>query len=292
MNFNNKLALGSVQFGLVYGVANPHGKVASVEVKKILQYAKIHGLDTLDTAVEYGESESLLGRLGIHTWKAVTKLPAWTNDHLDINKWVQEETLKSIARLGVSQLHGLLLHRPRQLLESFGGRLYEALQAVKEQGLVSKIGISVYGPEELDLLLDQYSVDLVQAPLNILDRRLVESGWSKRLHAAGVEIHTRSTFLQGLLLMPSHQRPVKFSHWADVWNEWHRWLAETGLNPLQACLRYANGLPDIDRIVVGVDSVDQLDEIINATNGVLPSLPAFAPLQDKRLINPASWSQI
>lgn len=292
MNFNNKLALGTVQFGLAYGIANPYGKVASKEVTKILQCAKSYGLDTLDTAVEYGESETLLGSLGIHSWKVVTKLPVLSNGHSDINKWVQQETLQSMARLGVSQLHGLLLHRPGQLLESFGGELYEALQAVKAQGLVNKIGVSVYGPEELDRLLDRYPVDLVQTPLNILDRRLLESGWAKRLHAAGVEVHTRSTFLQGLLLMPSHQRPAKFSYWSGIWSEWHRWLAETGLSPLQACLRYANGLPDIDRVVVGVDSVVQLDEIINAANGTLSSLPAFEPLQDKRLINPVSWSQL
>lgn len=292
MSFNNKLALGTVQFGLAYGISNTTGRVTLQEAAAILQRAKTCGLDTLDTAIAYGESEKVLGKLGVRSWEIVSKLPALPNDCLDIQQWVQDEARQSMARLGVSQLHGLLLHRPSQLLENCGTELYEALQAVKEQGLVSKIGVSVYGPDELDLLFDRYSIDLVQAPLNILDRSLVESGWASRLHAAGVEVHTRSAFLQGLLLMPSDQRPAKFGYWPEIWSEWSRWLTETGLSPLQACLRYTCSLPDIDRVVVGVDTASQLDEIITAAEGTLPSLPAFKPLQDQRLINPASWNQL
>ena len=184
------------------------------------------------------------------------------------------------------------MHRPGQLLEDIGPELYGALKAVHSEGLVKKIGISIYQPATLETTLAQYAVDLVQAPLNILDRSLVESGWARRLSDAGVEVHVRSVFLQGLLLMPASQRPAKFAPWTDIWAEWDRWLAQTGLTPLQACLRYACGLESIDRVVVGVDSLAQLDEVLSASDGVLDSLPAFKPFQDDRLINPATWHQL
>jgi aryl-alcohol dehydrogenase-like predicted oxidoreductase len=287
-----KLALGTVQFGLVYGVANTYGRVTEQEAGAILQRAQACGLDTLDTAIAYGDSEAVLGQLGIEHWNTVTKLPAVPDDCQDVEQWVYEQIQQSINRLGVSQLHGVLLHRPAQLLEKMGPALYGALQSIKVQGKTRKIGVSVYSPADLDALFDAYALDLVQAPLNILDRGLVESGWAGRLHDAGVEVHTRSAFLQGLLLMPATQRPAKFNRWANVWRSWDGWLEQEGLTPLQACLRYVTNLPQIDRVVVGVDTVAQLKQIVQVADGKLATLPQFDTLQDARLINPASWSQL
>lgn len=287
-----KLALGTVQFGLVYGVANTSGRVSEQEAGVILQCAQACGLDTLDTAIAYGESEAVLGRLGIERWNTVTKLPALPKNCQDVAQWVHEQIQQSMTRLGVSQLHGVLLHRPTQLLEKMGPTLYGALQSIKAKGKTRKIGVSVYGPAELDELFDTYELDLVQAPLNILDRGLVESGWAVRLHDAGVEVHTRSAFLQGLLLVPAAQRPAKFSPWANIWHAWDKWLEQEGLTPLQACLRYVTNLPQIDRVVVGVDTALQLQQIIEAADGKLPTMPEFPDLQDTRLINPASWNEL
>lgn len=287
-----KLALGTVQFGLDYGVANTSGRVTAQEASAILQQAQACGLDTLDTAIAYGESEAVLGRLGIERWNTITKLPAVPDDCQDVAQWVQEQIDQSMARLGVSQLHGVLLHRPAQLLEKIGPALYGALQSIKAQGKSRKIGVSVYGPSELEALFNAYAIDIVQAPLNILDRGLVESGWAGRLHDEGVEVHTRSAFLQGLLLMPAAQRPAKFSPWENIWRAWDGWLEQEDLTPLQACLRYATNLPQVDRVVVGVDTATQLQQIIEAADGKLSTMPEFPDVQDARLINPASWNQL
>lgn len=287
-----KLALGTVQFGLDYGVANTSGRVTVQEAGAILQRAQACGLDTLDTAIAYGESETVLGQLGIERWNTVTKLPAVPDDCQDIALWVNEQIHQSINRLGVRQLHGVLLHRPAQLLEKMGPALYGALQSIKAQGKTRKVGVSVYGPSELDALFDAYALDLVQAPLNILDRGLVETGWAARLHDAGVEVHTRSAFLQGLLLMPAGRRPAKFNPWTNVWCAWDGWLERQGLTPLKACLRYVTNLPQINRVVLGVDTAAQLQQIVQAADGMLPTMPEFPDLQDTRLINPASWNQL
>lgn len=287
-----KLALGTVQFGLNYGVANTVGRVTTHVAGEILCKAQMFGMDTLDTAIAYGDSESVLGGLGVQGWKAVSKLPTVPEGCPDVAQWVRTQTQESLQRLGLPHLYGLLLHRPGQLLKGMGSELYAALQQLKTEGLVANVGVSVYGPNELADLWPTYQFDLVQAPLNILDRSLVDSGWAARLKEAGVEIHTRSAFLQGLLLMPANQRPAQFDRWSDTWQEWDRWLSTTELTPVQACLRYVNALDVIDRVVVGVDAVAQLDEIVAAADGVLDSLPAFKPLQDERLINPASWNQL
>lgn len=288
-----KIALGTVQFGLEYGIANQVGRVQLEDVKNILQQATAQGVDTLDTAIAYGDSESILGQAGVSCWKIVTKLPALPEGCVDVAGWVETQIEGSLSRLGVSQLHGVLLHRPEQLLsEQHGKPLFKALQQLKTQGLTRKIGVSVYGPEELDRLTGEMPFDLVQAPLNILDRRLVESGWARRLKEQGTEVHVRSAFLQGLLLMTPDQRPEKLARWSRVWSEWTRWLGETGLTPLEACLRYVKGVEEVDKVVVGVDSAKHLKEILAASRSVLPSLPNWRLPIDTDLINPGRWSKL
>lgn len=287
-----RLALGTAQFGLNYGVSNASGRPTLAEVCTVMKIAKRAGLDTLDTAISYGESEGVLGQIGVSDWRVVSKLPAAPSDCSDFIRWTKGQLQTSLSRLGVSRLYGLLLHRPDQLLGSSGPMLYQALKNLKAEGLVTKVGVSIYNPEELGPILDKYSIDLVQSPLNILDRSLIESGWAKQLRHSGIEIHVRSIFLQGLLLMSEAQRPTKFSSWQAIWQEWRRWLSETGLTPLQACLQYVVAQDCIHRVVIGVDTAHQLEQAIHACDGRLCSLPDFGHLADKRLINPATWGQV
>lgn len=287
-----KLVLGTVQFGLDYGVANVTGRMSTQDANAIVQHALLCGIDMLDTAVAYGDSESVLGQLGVDRWQIITKLPGVPDDCDNVAKWVQDQICQSIARLGVRQLYCVMLHRPSQLLDRMGPALYSILQELKAQGITRKIGISIYSPSELDTLTNTFAFDVVQAPLNILDRSLVVSGWANQLRQAGIEVHARSAFLQGLLLMPHDRRPAKFNRWADVWSVWDSWLAQEGLTPVQACLRFVNNEPDIDRVVVGVDNVSQLYQIVESVKGKLSSLPKFEALSDARLINPTSWSQL
>jgi aryl-alcohol dehydrogenase-like predicted oxidoreductase len=284
-----KLAIGTAQFGLNYGIASERGQVGYQEVSEILDAAEKSGINTLDTAIAYGTSETVLGKLGIQHWKTVTKLPGVPYDCHDVEEWVYQQLNQSMERLKVTQLHGLLLHKPAQLFERFGPCLYATLQQIQARGITSKIGVSVYSPGELDKIFEKHSFDLVQAPLNILDRRLIATGWAKQLNSAGVEVHARSAFLQGLLLLPDKQRPLAFSRWSKIWSEWKRWLDEVGLAPLQACLRYLNEFSEIDKVIVGIDSKTQLVEILHQASGKLDSLPEFDSVLDEMLTNPTNW---
>jgi aryl-alcohol dehydrogenase-like predicted oxidoreductase len=287
-----KLALGTAQFGLDYGVANTTGQIKAEAAAGILDRARSLGVAVLDTAIAYGDSEAVLGSLGTTGFYVVTKLPGHPEDEADLGAWVDTQIAQSIGRLGVDTLYGVLLHRPSQLLATRGDKLYDALLRLKADGRVSKIGVSIYDPEELDVLHGRFAFELVQAPLNIIDRRLLTSGWADRLKMDGVEIHARSAFLQGLLLMPKQRRPAKFAPWAAIWDEWERWLAASALTPTEACIRYIGSVAQVDRIVVGVDSVTQLDEIAGSLGAPFDDLPNFPHLLDQRLLNPALWSQL
>ena len=287
-----RLALGTVQFGLPYGIANQAGQVTQDEGKAMLQLAAGNGINTLDTAIAYGESEQRLGEIGIQDWQIVSKLPAIPDDCADILQWVAGAVDGSLQRLNVNSLYGLLLHRPQQHLKKNGDKLYRALQQLKQDGLVGKIGISIYAPSELDTLCGRFQFDLVQAPFNILDRRLIDTGWLTRLAELGTELHVRSVFLQGLLLMSPTARPKKFAPWDQLWFDWDNWLNINGLTPLQACLRYALSFPEISKVIVGVDSQQQLKEILVASVGTLPKIPVGLKTNDLDLINPANWAAL
>lgn len=284
-----KLALGTAQIGLDYGVANRHGQLSFEEATAIVRLARASGMDTLDTALGYGSSEQRLGKIGVGDWKVVSKLPAMPAECADVTGHVEGSLRTSLSHLGIRRLYGLLLHRPQQLLERDGDRLYSVLQRVKEDGLVQKVGVSIYDPVELDTLCSRFRLDLVQAPFNLLDRRLIDSGWMARLQANDIELHVRSAFLQGLLLMEPHGRPKKFDRWAALWKRYDEWLGQSGLTPLQACLRYVLSFAEIGKVVVGVDSRDQLIEILEAADGPAPSVPEAIAAAEPELINPARW---
>lgn len=287
-----KLALGTVQFGLPYGIANQTGQVSRPEARAMLQLASVHGIDTLDTAIAYGESETCLGELGTQGFNVVTKLPAMPEGLADVGGWVRQQAAASMSRLGTQKLYGLLLHRSEQLLGSNGASIYRALQSLKDGGQVQKIGVSIYSPSELEPICKQFHLNLVQAPFNLVDRRLNATGWLQRLKDRGVEIHTRSAFLQGLLLMPSSVIPSKFSAWNNLWTQWHQWLNDRKVSGVQACLAFPLAFPEIDRVVIGADSARQLEELIDAAQRTHPiDLPDLG-CDAENLINPSCWSKL
>ena len=287
-----KLALGTVQFGVPYGVANSIGQVLESDALSIVNHAKSLGIDTLDTAIEYGESEKCLGSIGVEGWNVITKLPEIPHDCADLSEWVRGSIDGSLDRLNVKKISGLLLHRPSQLLEPDKTDLWPLLQQIKDEGLVEKIGFSIYSPEELPMLWALYVPDLVQAPYSIFDRSLAESGWLAKMSDAGVEVHVRSIFLQGLLLMNKADRPKKFERWGSLWQIWDRWLIDNNVSALEALLSFALSEPRISRVVVGVDSLTQLNEISESSVSHICKFPSNLSSQDKNLINPSKWQSL
>lgn len=287
-----KLALGTAQFGLHYGVTNKSGQVHSEEATKILQFAQSISIDTLDTAIAYGDSESLLGSLGVAKFNLITKLPSIPNDLDDVFAWVEVNITQSLQRLKTSSLYALLLHNPRDLYSRQGHDLVKALENLKSRGLINKLGVSIYDPSELQQITNSMELELVQCPLNVVDRRLEISGWLNRLNSMNVEVHTRSTFLQGLLLAARDEIPPKFERWANLWDSWQDHSGDDQFSRAVACLRYPLTLSSVHRVVVGVDNVAHLREIYDASLRCGCITSDFFPSDSwdiSLLINPSCW---
>lgn len=294
-----KIAVGTVQFGLSYGVANHAGQTPQAAAAEILARARAAGATYLDTAIGYGEAESVLGRIGAARdgWQIISKLPALPRDIAarDVEGWCRDALFASLDRLRADALSGLLLHRPDDLLGTNGAALADALHALRKDGLTGAVGISIYGPDDLDALhadpsrLPVLPLDIVQCPASALDRRLETSGWADRLQAAGTRIHLRSAFLQGLLLLPQSDLPDHLAHAADDLRRWHGWLAETGSSPLAAALRFAMSRGYAECAVLGMDSVDHLTQILEAARQDGPIPPAGVASRNPVLLDPRKW---
>jgi aryl-alcohol dehydrogenase-like predicted oxidoreductase len=287
-----KLALGTVQFGLNYGIANQSGQVSMPMAAQILTLACEHQIDVIDTAVAYGASEVTLGRVGVQGFRIVTKLPPLPGMVDDVGVWVRRQLTESLERLRVQSIHGLLLHRASDLLGPRGRQLFRVLEDLRASGQVRKIGVSIYSPAELDHVPQLGNIDLVQAPFNLIDRRLQTSGWLTRLKDGQVEVHVRSAFLQGLLLMPVDRIPTEFARWAKIWRSWANWQDHTGCSALPACLAFPHSFAEVDRVVVGVDSPDHLTQILGALDTVVPQDWPDISCDDELLVHPSRWSEL
>ena len=288
------LALGTVQFGLPYGVANSQGQVSIEHAETMLRVARTAGIDTLDTAIAYGEAETMLGRIGVSGFRIISKLPALHDVKGAVEDWVLAQVEASLQRLHVSRLSGLMLHMPDDLLGPHGVGLASGLQRARDSGLVERIGLSVYSPEQLTALVDRLPLEIIQIPFNIFDRRFFETGWLDRLIAGGVEIHARSAFLQGLLLMQPHLIPSKFTPFRQLIDDWHTWVngeVEVNRLPLKACLAHVLSYPEISRIVVGADSPSQLKEIIASVAVTPHRAPVSLASHNLTLIVPSRWKK-
>lgn len=284
-----KIALGTVQFGIPYGINNHKGVLSFEEIREILRIAANAGITLLDTAPVYGDAEEKIGRFSEGRFKVVTKLPAREKGHPYSKDWLYDSVRESIKMLNVKSIYGLLLHKPGDLLEKDGEIFFSDLQTLKKEGLVDKIGISIYEPSELEALFENYFFDIVQAPFNILDRRMIDSGWMDRLYKKGIELHVRSVFLQGLLLMPPHIRPSKFNPWDSLWTKYDVWLTENKITALQACLMHVLSYKEISNVIIGIDSLDHLQKILDASTSKVPLFPSDISTNDTDLLNPLSW---
>lgn len=291
-----KLVLGTAQFGLDYGVANQSGQISLNQAHKILELARTCGVRDLDTAINYGDAEHRLGQIGVKDFRVITKLPPQTDQMLDADfdtdAWVKKELIASLKRLNLKSLYGVLIHKPADLFGRNGQAILKSLEQCKTEGLVQKLGVSVYDPTALSDLMHIKRWDIVQAPLSIMDRRLVTSGWLRHLNNFGVEVHARSVFMQGLILKNSHDLPIRFTKWSHIWNEWDDWQSATGYSALEASLAYVKSFPEVDRILVGIDGLSHLREILAAlSTSVRTNWPEIA-CDDDQLVNPFRWNEL
>ena len=287
----HRLALGTVQFGMGYGISGDGRRVPEREVREILRVAAAAGIGLLDTARAYGEAEEVLGELLPdipHEWRIVTKLHLPAGGGVTVREALEESFATSLSKLKVKEVHGLLFHDAGQILGEWGDDIVAWMREKRRSGLVRRIGVSVYTPREAARIIDRHALDLIQFPINVVNQDFLRSGMIHRLKAAGVELHARSVFLQGLLLMPPESLPPSFAGHEDL-RRWHAALAAAGATPLEACLSFARSMKDIDHVLIGVHDADQLRQCLKAWNtDVRLDFPALHSA-DATLKNPGLW---
>lgn len=294
-----QLALGTVQFGLDYGISNLRGMTPIGEVRRILECASSNGIELIDTASVYGDSETVLGQLlqNESHFKIITKSPPIGKVPLgDFEIAVLRQTFEaSLEKLGRRKIYGFLVHHAQDLLVPGGNRLYEYMLQLKDSQIVSKIGVSIYPRDDVRHIVSSYPIDIVQLPVNILDQRLWSDGTIDYLKSRQIEIHARSLFLQGLLLMRLDEIPSFLAAAIPALRRYHGFLNDSNLSPLDGAYCFARSIPQIDVIVVGVNDRTQLIQNIKSfqksqNNSIQTAFSEYA-LHDESILNPSYWRQ-
>ena len=284
-----KLALGTVQFGLNYGITNNLGQVQQNEVVDILKYASKANIHLLDTAASYGNSESVLGEQSTQQFDVVSKIP--TVDTL--NKPILQCITESLNKLKRNSLYGLMFHNEDDLISC--AQHFNDLQTAKYNGLVHKIGCSFYSVDALKKSIDMnHDIDLIQIPANVLDQRFIKSGLLEEAKKRGIEIHCRSLFLQGLLLDRNTTLPKNLQPFKEELSHFFNFCDFHNITPLMAALMSMKQTAVIDYAVVGCVSKPQLEEIVIAYDKVnqLDRAIDFAQLASTNtvLLKPTLWN--
>lgn len=274
-----KLVLGTVQFGLQYGV-NSAGRPSEEAVKGILAEAAKGGITTLDTSSAYGNSEEILGECITpdEGFKIVSKYPKGERP-------VGEMFHGSLKCLKVDKLYGYLLHHFEVYKNN--PKVWDEFVILKESGKAQKIGFSLYTPEELQFILDNKSpFDLIQVPFNIFDKKFLPL--MKELHEKGVEIHVRSTFLQGLFFKDRETLPEKLKPMKKYLLLLDDYSKVTGLSISEIALNYNLQNPYIDGVLIGVDNVEQLK--MNLASVKNTPIDIEIDVKEQELLNPVNWN--
>ena len=232
---------------------------------------------------------------GLHSGRDELELPAgFVQADASLDQHVHAVSrmfLESLERLGCERVVGLLVHNADNLLIPGGERLWDLLQALKAEQRLQRIGVSVCHPEQLARILDRYRIDLVQLPFNIYDQRFAQTGMLRDLKKLEVEVHGRSAFLQGLLLLPAEKLPGYFDSIREHQARLHRNVVESDRTPLASALIFCLSQPDIDHIIVGCETVAQLEEILDVAQraaGNILDLRVFA-LNNDNILDPSRW---
>jgi aryl-alcohol dehydrogenase-like predicted oxidoreductase len=258
------------------------------EVARILDTAAGHGIDAIDTAIAYGQSESVIGETAQNRFKIISKLPPIPLDVSNVSHWVRTQVEASLSRLKCTSLDALLLHRSQDLTDAHGAELYAAINSLKVEKIIQRFGVSIYTPDELDGIIGTFDIDVVQAPLNVFDRRIL--GVIDQLTALNIEVHVRSVFLQGVLIAKPENRPQRFQPWSEHFARFDKWVNTSGMSAMACCLGFALQQPGIAKLVIGTTSAKSLAEIMTSIPNTHLEVPAHLQSSIEQLIDPRSWS--
>jgi aryl-alcohol dehydrogenase-like predicted oxidoreductase len=281
-NLKHKFIIGTANFTQTYG-ANPTN-VSKNEITKILHLAKKHKINKIDTAEAYLKTN--------YNFKKIEKTFKFSSKIIADSRWTslefcQKKLQNHIKSFSGKQLETLLFHDTKILFTQKGDKIFKNLELLKSKKYFHKIGLSIYDTNYLSTLISKYNFDVVQCPYNILDKRILTTGWFDKLKNEGKEIHIRSIFLQGLLVNPMIYKKKYFRKWKKFFFDWFQYLKVKNIKPIDYCL--SDLLEhDFDKIIIGINNSKNLNEIINFKTVNKNKMINFK-INDTKLIDPRNW---
>jgi len=286
---NKKFIIGTAQFGAKYGIKNKHIKIKKNNAFKILKLSEKNNINHLDTSDAYRGYKKILSKYNLEKWKISLKLSNKLINRLNSEKKFLNFFYKNLKMINKKKFDYILFHDSKILFKRNGKKIYHYLFKLKKKGFVKKIGISAYTTSEVKSVIRKYKIDVIQIPLNIFDQRLIKKKFIKKLKSLKIEIHARSIFLQGLLLLDKKNIPKKFQKYNKSFIKWFEFLKKNKTSPLKECIKFAFINNFIDKYIIGVDSTSNLEDIVNLK--IKNSKKNFETLKSNniRLIDPRKW---
>lgn len=285
-----KLILGTVQFGLNYGINNSSGKISKDESFKIFNYAFNHGITTLDSAESYGNAHEIIGEFHRKNpnkiFKIITKLP----NEIDVE--ISKKVDKYLNDLAVDKLDVLMFHSYDSYVNNM--KKFDVLKDLKNKNKIKQIGVSVYTNREIEKLLSNYDVDIIQLPFNLLDNASQRQKILNKAKLVGKKIHSRSALLQGLFFKKIEDENLIVNSLRSYLNKIMNISKNYNLSISELALSYCLNQKYIDNVLIGVDSIDHLidnlkclkikidKKLINEINSI--------SVKNSNLLNPSLWT--
>ncbi|MCK8141473.1 aldo/keto reductase [Flavobacterium sp. I-SCBP12n] len=288
---SNKIVLGTVQFGLEYGINNNSGKPSQEQVNEILTYAFDSGIHFLDSAEAYGNAHEVIGNFHRSNpekvFNVITKLPHVIDDSLE------SKIDLYIDQLAVSQLHALLFHSFDTYKEN--QFFIEKLKHFKDLGKIKHIGVSIYTNDQFKEVIEDINVDIIQLPFNLFDNIYQRGDLLKLAKSKNKIIHTRSAFLQGLFFLSTDSGNKIAESLSEPLNAIHNLSKQTGVSIQNIALDYCLKQKNIDSVLIGVDNIEQLKLNLNYSGPFLneseKSIIDTIIINNVDLLNPSLWNQ-
>tara|TARA_E500000178_G_scaffold356437_1_gene434374 strand:+ start:6178 stop:7515 length:1338 start_codon:yes stop_codon:yes gene_type:complete len=281
----SKIILGSANFNNMYGYRKKSLK--NKYIKYVLNFAKKNGINFIDTASSYGKSEKVLGENQIKDFEIISKFPK-IRENENTKKFIVEHLNKTLSNLKKKSIYAYLIHNTDDLFSRKKNTILKTLNSLKKQNRIKKIGVSVYEVEELKKILKFFKPDVVQLPVNILNQNFLKKNFLKTIKKKGIEIHARSIFLQGMLL--KYKKTKLGNAIKEKMKNIDTICKKKKIRKLCVLLNLANSIKEIDKLVVGIDSADELKQIIrcNDNSYLIDNYKALS-IHDKEIIDPRTW---
>ena len=295
-NSLKKFALGTAQLGSNYGITNINNGISNNEIKKILTKFNKEGGKIIDTSPNYISSEKLLGKNlpKRNNLLIISKLPKIKDKHIT-NKSIEKiETIffNSLKNLKKKSIYALLIHSSKDLSKVGGKKIVNILINLKKKKLVKKIGVSIYSATELKKCLSIFTPDIVQFPINLIDHRMINTQYIKKLKKMGVEMMGRSLFLQGILTSKKVFSPIKNDFIRKKLEIVREEITKQRIKPIEACIFFGLQQKEIDKLIIGISSYEEFMEIQSVFNKDFKKFKWSSrfKLKNEKLLNPYNWS--